>query len=531
MAFDFIEKQQMQADNKLVENSSEIVDFIAQLITRFSEQENFSTQIPEILELVGQYLNTQRITVSFNEGASCRELSWVNNLTPIQKTAAEYYFGLKKSGQNNMILFLDNQSSQPRQSLYSLIASFIDSQLAAEHLIRAEHTQRLLAESINQISKILTSTLDRDELFSLFLDQLETLVPYDSANVMLLQNGLLYMHAARGYKEFSGPTDISQISFIPDQTFLMNEVLMGSQPVILPDTHKSPQWTWTPCGEHIRSWMGVPLIVKGSAIGLFSIDKSSQNFFTDRHAQLASALAQHAALALDNALLFSQLQAAHENLRHLSVGIIQAQEKERQKIAIELHDQTGQALLALRAELRVLSHQLLKDPEKSQQQIDYLDQIVQDLNRDLEHLAYDLRPPILSALGPISALNQYIADFSRRMNLQVEFIYDTEIPRLPEEIELVCYRIVQEALTNIAKHASADRIDVTMNYFENLLHLVIKDNGIGFHPTDSSSRRGFGLLGMRERLAQIDGSLEILTQPGRGTELVVTIPIRMSDVE
>jgi signal transduction histidine kinase len=111
------------------------------------------------------------------------------------------------------------------------------------------------------------------------------------------------------------------------------------------------------------------------------------------------------------------------------------------------------------------------------------------------------------------------------MNLQAEFIYDTDIPRLPEEIELVCYRIVQEALTNIAKHASANRIDVTMNYFENMLHLVIKDNGIGFSPTDSGSRRGFGLLGIRERLAQIQGSLEILTQPGRGTELVVTIPV------
>jgi signal transduction histidine kinase len=392
-------------------------------------------------------------------------------------------------------------------------------------MIRAEHSQRLLAESINQISKILTSTLDRDELLSLFLDQLETLVPYDSANVMLLQNGLLFMHAARGYKEFSGPTDISQISFIPDQTFLMDEVLAGSLPVILPDTHKSPQWTWTPCGEHIRSWMGVPLLVKGNAIGLFSIDKSSPNFFTNKHAQLASALAQHAALALDNALLFTQLQAAHENLRRLSARIIQAQEKERQKIAIELHDHTGQALLALRAELRVLSHQLLKSPEKSQEQIDYLDQIVQDLNRDLEHLAYDLRPPTLSALGPISALNQYIAEFGRRMDLQAEFIYDTDIPRLPEEIELVCYRIVQEALTNIAKHASANRIDVTMNYFENMLHLVIKDNGIGFSPTDSGSRRGFGLLGIRERLAQIQGSLEILTQPGRGTELVVTIPV------
>jgi signal transduction histidine kinase len=528
MTMDILQQPTLKAADQPSEDPGEVVDFIAQLITRFSEQENFTARLPDILEWVGRFLNAQRITLSFNEGASCREISWLNNLISAQAPALEFSFGLKKSGHNNSILFIDSGTESRRQPLYALIATFIDSQMAAEQMMQVEHSQRLLAESINQISKILTSTLDRDELLSLFLDQLETLVPYDSANVMLLQNDLLYMHAARGYKEFSGPTDISQISFIPNQTFLMEEVLAGTQPVILPDTHKSPQWTWTPCGEHIRSWMGVPLRVKGNVIGLFSIDKSSPNFFTTRHAQLASALAQHAALALDNALLFTQLQAAHENLRHLSAGIIEAQEKERQKIAIELHDHTGQALLALRAELRVLRLQLLKDPEKSQQQIDYLDQIVLELNQDLEHLAYDLRPPILSALGPISALSQYIADFSRRMNVHAEFIYDTDIPRLPDDIELVCYRIVQEALTNIAKHASADHIDVTMNFYENMLHLVIKDNGIGFVPSETGIRRGFGLLGIRERLAQIRGSLEILTQPGRGTELVVSIPIPAS---
>jgi signal transduction histidine kinase len=511
--------------NKIPEDLGEVIDFIVQLITRFSDQENFSNHLPDFFESVGRFLGVQRITISFNEGASCREISWLNNLASEQASLQEFYFSLKKSGQNNTLLFLDGATDPQRESLFSLMATFVDAQLAAEQMIRIEHSQRLLAESINQISKILTSTLDRDELLSLFLDQLGTLVPYDSANVMLLQNGLLYMHAARGYKEFSGPTDISQISFIPNQTFLIEEVLVGNQPVILPDTQKSPQWTWMPCGEHVRSWMGVPLLVKGNAIGLFSIDKSLPNFFTRKHAQLASALAQHAALALDNALMFSQLQTAHESLRRLSAGIIEAQEKERQKIAIELHDHTGQALLALRAELRVLGYQLLKDPDKAQAQIEYLDQIVVELNKDLEHLAYDLRPPTLSALGPVAALNQYIEEFSRRMNIQAEFIYDTDIPRLPEDIELICYRIVQEALTNIAKHASANHIDITMNFFEDTLHLVIKDNGVGFRINGNSHRRGFGLLGMRERLMRIQGRLEIQTQPGHGTELIVTIPI------
>lgn len=495
---------------------------------RFSEAGQFSVQLPEILQELGEFLNVQRITMSFQSGAdSTREIAWVSNRKVSDGDLSVAHARLPKSGMNDAIHFYLPASDNTPEAVYQLIAAVIDTQLATGQAIQAEHSQRLLAESINQISKILTSTLDREELLSLFLDQLETLVPYDSANVMLLQDGLLYMHAARGYGEFSAPVNISKITFIPNKTFLMDDVLRGTQPVILKDTQNSPQWSWAPCGEHIRSWMGVPLRVKGNAIGLFSIDKSIPNFFTEKHAQLASALSKHAALVLDNALMFSQLQDAHNQLRGLSAKIIEAQEKERKKIAMELHDHAGQALLALRAELQVLRYNLIRSPEGVQEHIDYLDQIVLDLNKDLEQLAYDLRPPTLNALGLISALQQYITDFGLRMQIQADFTYDTDIPRLSEEIELVCYRTVQEALTNFAKHAHADRVEVTINYFGENIYLVVKDNGVGFTNLESNGRRGFGLLGIKERLADIQGALEVHSQPRAGTELVVTIPVKI----
>lgn len=506
-------------------DTNEISEFLTQLIDRFSEADRFSLHLPELLQEVGEFLDAQRITLSFHAGAGTQEISWVNHRAASDVEISVFHARLPKSGTHNVLHFhVPAVTAQP-ESVYRLIATLIDSQLATSQAIQVEHSQRLLAESINQISKILTSTLDRDELLSLFLDQLEKLVPYDSANVMLLQDGLLYMHAARGYGEFSAPVDISRITFIPNKTFLMNDVLMGTQPVILPDTHKSPQWTWAACGEHIRSWMGVPLRVKNNVIGLFSIDKSTPNFFSEKHAQLASALSKHAALVLDNALMYAQLQDAHKQLRALSVKIIEAQEKERKKIAMELHDHAGQALLALRAELQVLRYKLIKSPEKAQEQIDYLDQIVLDLNKDLEQLAYDLRPPTLSALGLVSALKQYIADFGERMKIQADFTYDADIPRLSEQVELVCYRTVQEALTNFAKHAHADHVEVTINYFENKINLVVKDNGVGFKNRNVNGRRGFGLLGISERVADIQGRLDVHSQPDEGTELVVIIPV------
>ncbi len=223
--------------------------------------------------------------------------------------------------------------------------------------------------------------------------------------------------------------------------------------------------------------------------------------------------------------MYAQLQDAHEQLRGLSTQIINAQEKERQKIAMELHDHAGQALLALRAELKVLRHNLQTSQEKAQEQIDYLDQTVLELNKDLEQLAYDLRPPTLNALGLVSALEQYTADFGRRMKIKTEFIHDADIPRLPEEMELVCYRIVQEALTNAGRHSRAGRVQVTINHFREMLYLVVKDDGVGFGGPDTTGRHGFGLLGIRERLTQIQGYLKINSQPGEGTELVVTIPL------
>ena len=513
-------------------NTNEVAEFLTHLMVRFSEAGEFSAQLPEILQEVGEFLNAQRITMSFqSRGASTQEISWVSNRGVGDESTSIFHARLPKSGAKNSIHVCMPASSSVQEPVFQLIATLIDHQLATGQTIQAEHSQRLLAESINQISEILTSTLDREELLSLFLDQLETLVPYDTANVMVLQDGLLYMHAARGYGDFSAPVDISKITFVPNKTFLMNEVLMGTQPVILNDTHNSPQWTWAPCGEHIRSWMGVPLRVKGSAIGLFSIDKSIPNFFTEKHAQLASALSKHAALVLDNALMFSQLQDAHNQLRGLSTRVTRAQEKERKKIAMELHDHAGQALLALRAELQVLRYNLTKSPEKGQQQIDYLDQIVLDLNRDLEQLAYDLRPPTLNALGLVAALKQYIWDFGQRMQIQADFVYDTDIPRLAEEIELACYRTVQEALTNSAKHAHANRVEVTINYFRDNIYLVVKDNGVGFINKGSNGRRGFGLLGIRERLADIHGSLEVHSQHEEGTELVVTIPVGNTEVK
>ncbi|OJX46215.1 MAG: hypothetical protein BGO78_04860 [Chloroflexi bacterium 44-23] len=484
---------------------------------------NIGNTLPGILEMAGRYLNAQSIQLQFVMGNVKQELVWAGPHAKSQDKIYQKTINLPKSGGKNRILFFLSEGDVLPEILFELIANMLDFYLSAQLLLTAEQSQRQLVESINTISKILTSTLDRDELLSLFVNQLENLAPYDTASVMLLKDGLLYMSAAKGYENFGNQGDVSNVIFKPDKTFLMKEVLYGGEPVVLNDTRQSPQWEVLPVGAHIRSWMGVPLIVNGETIGLFSLDKAIPNFFTERHAQLAFALAKHASLAIANAVLFSKVQKAHQELQGLSAQVIKIQENERLRIARELHDHTGQALLALRAELQVLRKDISPNDKEVQKRINYLDRIVLEVSEGMEQLAFDLRPPTLSDFGLVTALKQYIEDFEKRMGIKAVFVHNKDFKRLPENIELTSYRIVQEALTNIAKHAKADIVDITLNYHEGSVYLVIKDNGNGF--VSDSATKGYGLVGIRERLNQVGGNLEIKSQIDLGTEIVVRIPV------
>ncbi len=436
-------------------------------------------------------------------------------------------------GSNRFILYGQGlEPSQAQRLCAQAIASAVDTSLAARIALGEERSQRVLAESLVEISKVLNSSLDLEKVLGQILSRLMDLVPYDSASVMLLTGGQLYMHAATGYQDSCGPIDVTNVSFVPSRTAMMEDVLIGNQAVIIPDTKDIPDWLWTPTCAHVRSWLAVPLEVKGQVIGLFSIDKAVPNFFTPRHAELAKAFAAHAALALNNARMFAQISETQEQLVGLSAQVIAAQEKERQKIAVELHDHAGQALLALRAELQILKHHIPADSDQAHEQIKYLDGIVLEICRDLRQLAHDLRPPILTEMGLVPALEQYIDEFSRRMKMPAtfEFQHDRQLARIPENIELICYRIVQEALTNLAKHAQASKVKINLDLSSDQLVLSVIDDGVGFTPRLKKDVEGFGLIGIRERVTAVGGKLQIYSQPGRGTQITVEIPLDLAYV-
>lgn len=203
-------------------------------------------------------------------------------------------------------------------------------------------------------------------------------------------------------------------------------------------------------------------------------------------------------------------------------GVITAQEDERKRIARELHDSTGQSLTSLLVGLRNLQdvEQLDAMPER----IDELRHIVSQTLDEVRQMAWQLRPAMLDDLGLITALQRYIDDYQQRFNIQVDFVAMEIDTRLPMEVETIIYRVVQEGLTNIARHSQAETASVVIDRRAGEIRIIIEDDGIGFDPTSLRDRKSLGLQGIRERVALFNGKLTIETETGHGTSLFIEIP-------
>jgi signal transduction histidine kinase len=228
---------------------------------------------------------------------------------------------------------------------------------------------------------------------------------------------------------------------------------------------------------------------------------------------------------LDNAQLYNALGVERERLRALSTELTQAQEAERTRIARELHDEAGQALTAVRLQLDYVASALPDDvPEPVRQQVEDAQGLVGRTLEEIRRISIDLRPSLLDDLGLAPALRWQCDRLSRHSNTRVGFASSQATRRLTPGVETSLYRVAQEALTNIARHAQATSVDVTLDYRHDHICLTITDNGRGF-AEDSGQGRGLGLLGMRERLGAVGGTLYIDSQADSGTTLHIEVPL------
>jgi signal transduction histidine kinase len=189
-----------------------------------------------------------------------------------------------------------------------------------------------------------------------------------------------------------------------------------------------------------------------------------------------------------------------------------------------LHDEAGQALTSLMMGLRVIEREA-PDFEAVAARAGQLRQITHDISESLHRLAMDLRPPSLDYLGLVAALRQYTVTFSQQHNLVIEFeAFNLDHHRLAAVTETNLYRIVQEGLTNVGRHAKASRVDILLETRADKIILVVEDDGIGFEPTAVDQKARLGLLGVRERVNVLNGKFIVESAVGKGTTLYIEVP-------
>jgi signal transduction histidine kinase len=364
-------------------------------------------------------------------------------------------------------------------------------------------------ESLNEISEALVGEGDLPHLFALAASRLRELV---DARIVMIQR----------------PT--------PDGDWLTVEAVDGDEPERLRGLRidvarsKSGRTLERKRSERIDSLLDdpevdqtaprlveasaalyVPLVVRDVAVGvLVAYDKRGVSpRFSDADLRVAQAFANRAAVAIE----------LSERVGRRAVrALLEGQETERRRLARELHDETGQALASILLGLKALERDVGEEP------LALVRELVDSALGDVRRLTVELRPPALDDFGLEAALERLASVIGERSALSVDVSVNMRGTKLPAEHETAIYRIVQEALTNVIKHAGAGSVSIAVTAPEGVVRAVVEDDGKGFSPRDVREQ-ALGLVGMRERVQLLGGRLEIESSPGDGTTIVAELPL------
>ncbi len=361
----------------------------------------------------------------------------------------------------------------------------------------------------------MTLTLDLETLLGVILDQLSRVVDYFGATFLIVEGEELVPRAYRG----PAPVEKVLAARYRLQDASSQEILRSRQPVIVADMQQdglrsraalAAQAAFASVLRYIRGWMAVPLLYQEQVVGILVLHHEEVGAFTAVHAEKAMAFANQAAIAVENARLYAQAQ-------RLSAL------EERQKLARELHDSVSQALYGIALGARTARALLDQAPERLQDPLDYVLTLAEGALDEMRALIFELRPESLAEEGLVVALEKQAAALRARKQIEIQTELVTE-PDISLEAKHTLYRIAQEALHNVGKHARASRVGLRLRQMDGQLVLEIEDNGRGFDATAVFPGH-LGLKSMQERAREIGGSAIIESQIGQGSSVQVRFPL------
>ncbi len=281
------------------------------------------------------------------------------------------------------------------------------------------------------------------------------------------------------------------------------------------------------CGRFDSCW-SVPLAAGGRTAGVMQFGFSKKYEWLPREQELLAAAAERCLMAAEKQRLMEDLAQREEQVRRLAEHMLHVEEIERRRISRELHDEAGQSLLCIRLQMELLEQELPETESEWRNKLRDARDLTERTILEMRRLIAALSPAVLEQLGLGAALRQLVNRFQRlhpcRVKLQL-----SKMGALPQQIEIIAYRLVQECFNNIGKHAAATHVNISLTSADGKLKLAVEDNGIGFNVEEALTKRdSFGMSGMRERVALLGGHFYVESRtegPKRGTKISIELPI------
>lgn len=313
---------------------------------------------------------------------------------------------------------------------------------------------------------------------------------------------------------------------MPRDLGLAGWVITHNEPVIVADVHKDERFfDQIPgiVGFEVKSLICVPLVARGERIGAIQVlNKAHGGYFDEDDLDLLTSFAAQSAAALENTRLYQDLKRERDRL-------IASEEQVRRRLARDLHDGPAQLLACLISDIEFIPKLLAREPERVEPELAALTPLAEKALRQVRTLLFDLRPVILETQGLVPALESYVQQQQALDDLAYHLEVSGSAGRLPSRAEQAIFAIVQEAVGNVKKHAAARNVWISVVAQDATLLVGVQDDGCGFDVPKLNreyDRRGsLGMLNMRERAEALGGKLAVLSQPGQGTSIMLTVPL------
>jgi PAS domain S-box-containing protein len=282
--------------------------------------------------------------------------------------------------------------------------------------------------------------------------------------------------------------------------------------------------------EGVHGFASIPLVSKEKVLGVMSILRRQPFVFTPAEQLMLQTLGKQIGISLENSRLYEMARQSEQQIRQLSIDLVQVQEEERRRFARELHDGLSQLLTTLKINSELALKHAGDDPATAQKHLREVIALAGEAQTEAKQIAYDLRPAILDDFGLKAAIGVHVTSFERRTGIGVDLHMPLDEERFESLVETTIYRIVQELLTNVAKHAAAKRVTIQLLRRGEVLALAVADNGKGFDVKQGLVRHlnqgNYGLRNIRERVEFFGGMFRVESVPGQGSEIMIELPLR-----